>query len=49
MWDGNEASFDQFATECLQYADTVEYKKRYLRGPRIARKLTGKAKQEDLF
>ena len=29
--------------ECYQYRDTVEYGKRYLCGPRIARKLTGKA------
>ena len=44
VWNGNEASLDHFATECHQYVDTVEYKKRYLCGPRVARKLTGKAK-----
>ena len=27
-WDGQEATFDIFATECHQYVDTVEYKKR---------------------
>ena len=42
-WDGAEDTFDTFEVECYQYRDTVEYSKRYLCGPRIARQLTGKA------
>ena len=42
-WDGSEDTFDVFEVECYQYRDTVEYGKGYLCGPRIARKLTGKA------
>ena len=42
-WGGAEDTFDTFEVECYQYRDTVEYNKRYLCGPMIARKLTGKA------
>ena len=42
-WDGAEDTFGTFEVECFQYRDTVEYGKRYLCGPRIARKLSGKA------
>ena len=42
-WDGTEDTFDTFEVECYQYRDTVEYGKRYLCGPRIARRLSGKA------
>ena len=42
-WDGTEDTFDTFEAECYQYCDTVEYRKRYLCGPRIARNLTGRA------
>ena len=51
-WDGSEINFDTFEQECYQYRDTVEWNKRYLCGPRVARKLTGKAKTallEDLM
>ena len=42
-WDGAEDTLDTLEVECYQYRDTVEYGKRYLCGPRIARKLTGKS------
>ena len=42
-WNGAWDTFDTFAVECYPYRDTVEYDKRYLCGPMIARKLTGKA------
>ena len=42
-WDGATDTFDIFEAECYQYRDTVESGKRYLCGPRIAQKLTGKA------
>ena len=42
-WDGAEENFDIFEVECYQYRDTIEYGKRYLCGPRIARRLSGKA------
>ena len=42
-WDDAEATSDTFEVEYYQYRDTIEYGKPDLCGPRIARKLTGKA------
>ena len=45
QWSGDAASYQEYEEQALQWEQSVEYKKRYLCGPKLIQEMSGTARK----